>query len=358
MKSATFLRLVVWALFFLNCISINAQQIENTRQVLVPKEVFVGDSAHIIYSFRSPADFFDCVPSSRIKNDSLILSPALPAFTSVANRCTISEATISRNGLNYVLDITIIPWEPGTIQIPPFDLYAACRFLPTESDSPETSQQQPLPTCTILLEPINIASLAERLGASQLRPPAAPLMLPGTKYIVWSLIVIVIAMLLGLGFLVVHFSLFIKKIRTLRNTLSRQWNVRLTKHRLRLLLTKQTTDKEFAARWQQTMRTYLTNRFCASYQSVAVKHLVTFTNELTGNMLSSFQENAAIQVYSLFVRTDYIRYAQGSLDSRQIPQSKHEACFAEDERQQVVDQTIQCVADFERSDEPKETMHD
>lgn len=93
---------------------------ENTAafgtQVMVPRDVFIGDSGQIQYSFRTPIDFFSFADPSMIKDEVLSLNISSSDFLENPDDCLVTKSVLVRNGVNYNLCITIIPWKTGTIK--------------------------------------------------------------------------------------------------------------------------------------------------------------------------------------------------------------------------------------------------
>ena len=57
-----------------------------------------------------------------------------------------------------------------------------------------------------------------------------------------------------------------------------------------------------------------------------------------------------MDLVSLFTRTDYIVFAQGSIDSRLDPPQEHVAAFADGERKEIVMITSKCIDGLELVD--------
>src|SRR5574344_1273824 len=84
----------------------DATAADGVEQVLAPKEVFVGDTAQINYTFRSAVDFFALADSKSIAGDKLSLSVSQTPFTELGGQCTVSSAELLREDLTYTLVIT------------------------------------------------------------------------------------------------------------------------------------------------------------------------------------------------------------------------------------------------------------
>ena len=102
------------------------------------------------------------------------------------------------------------------------------------------------------------------------------------------------------------------------------------------------------------MRTYLDSRFGVPFGAVTTKRIASVIFNVTGGMLSDSQEDAVLTIVSLFTRTDYIIFAQNSIDSKQLPVEIHEAAFNEGERAGIVESTNGAIEGLEKVDDEKD----
>lgn len=322
---------------------------EDIQQVLTPKEVFVGDTAQITYSFRSAVDFFAFADKQRISGDTLTLTLTQKAFTSVADKCSLINVVLKREDLSYTLIVTFIPWKTGVIDLGPFDLYTATR----NSDASNTVEpKKDDVTFVIDLAPIKVASLVERTGARSLKPPVPPMTVPGTNYLVWSLIIMLILLLIGAGVVLTKLQQLVQKIQIWKKQIGFYRNSNSTYKKLRKL--SENTDFDdgaFASEWQLIMRTYLEKRFGTSFSAIPASKIVLQIISCTGDMLSPELQNVVTTLSGLFYRTDYIRFAVGSVDSELLPAQEHQASFLEQERAQLIERTNDIVKQLEMKDE-------
>lgn len=320
---------------------------DGVEQVLVPKEVFVGDTAQINYTFRSAVDFFAMADSKRIAGDKLSISVSQAPFIEMSEQCTVSKVELLRKDLTYTLVITFVPWYPGALDFGSFDLNVAA------SGKKETATQTG--PFIIDLTPVNIASLVERTGTTTLKPPLSPYAVPGTNYILWSFIIIIVLLLVGAGFVIAKLPQVIQKFQNWKERMGFFRNTNSTCKKLHKLLNKKDcNDITFASIWQRIMRNYLEKRFGCSFASVPASQVAATICQLTGETLSQEQEDIITELASYFRRTDYIRFAVGSVDSELLPVETHQALFAENERAQLVQHTEQIVRSLEDRDTKKE----
>ena len=154
-------------------------------------------------------------------------------------------------------------------------------------------------------------------------------------------------LLILVGIVIARFSLIAKKLIELKENIGFSRNVVLTKRKLYALKKKNYSDIEFACAWQQIMRNYLEYRFGNSFASVTASSFVSVISNMTGDMLNMEQENAVFSLQGVFRRTDYIRYAGGSIDSEQLPAEEHRAMFMQGERERIIELSVSDIEGLE-----------
>lgn len=315
------------------------------QQIIFPKEIFVGDTANLKFSFRTNIDVYAFVNKYQIKNDVISIDVADENFKSFCNDCTFKKFDIVRNGLNYTIDIVFIPWTTGEIDFDTIDLVSY--LYDSEEDS------SPDMRFYIDFIPFTISSLSESLGVSTLKPPAPPFTVPGTNYWIWSLIIAIIIILILAGMLTARMPKIIAAYERWKKQAGYSRNAKSAVSSLSKLLRKKSlTDSSFAELWQKIVRRYLNYRFNHSFSSVPSSKITDAIRELTGDMLSAEQEVALMSLSQKFVRTDYIRFAHDSIDSKQLPVEEHKALFMENEKNKLVQETEEFIAALEK--EPEE----
>lgn len=327
----------IQALFFVLIILLSNSGLyaQAVQQILIPKEVFVGDTAQLKYSFRSAVDLFAFSEDYVVENETLEISPALSVFSSLSENCTIESITLSRNGLNYTLDILFIPWMPGEITFPSIDLVEAI----SESTGKDLANEV---VFYADIKSVQIASLSQRLEVTEMRPPAPPLTVPGTNYWIWSIIILFLVLLILIGMFVNKIQQMARLWESWRRRTGNFLNARTTVSKIRRILRKKKdTDMDFAYKWQSSMRVYLEHRFNESFDSVPSSRIVEKIRTITGDMLSGEQQCALEELSGQFRRTDYIRFAQGSIDMQSVPL----------ERNDMISQTEDIISVLEKKPE-------
>lgn len=316
---------------------------ETYQQVLIPREVYVGDLGRIEYSFRSPVDFFALASEDVIVGDVLTFDVESSVFASVSDKCSVQKAVLIRNGLAYNMIVDIIPWKPGIIDFPKFDLTRLCY-----STKGEVSKYSDDTAFYVDLAPINIASIVSRLGVTTISPPESPMLLPGTNYVLWFVIVLLILLFFGFGVAIVKFRQIIGFFSRIRSRFGFYKNAFSTKRKIRRLLRrKKFSDVDFSVTWQAIMKSYLEYRFRIPFASVTSNRIYQKISHAVGDMLTDAQDNAIEYIVNIFIRTDYIKFANGSIDSRLLPLEEHEAVLLDGERKKIVEMSESAIIRLE-----------
>lgn len=343
-KTAVFLTIFVFSFPSLSAQGFREEE-DLFQQVLIPRQVFLGDSAQLQYSFSTPKDLFSIVPHTQ-ELLSVEISLEAPEFDSLNSCCTVLDSRIVRTGNHYTVSISFIPWKTGLIQFPEFDL--ADVISGAEYNGGESGSEKFYP---VKLQNINIESLASKMNIVSLRSPLAPVTLPGTNYVLWALIAGIVLFLFFIVLFIARLSRIIYKVKLLRQRVSFFRNSIISRLSLLVLSkSRKIKDTDFALSWQRIMRRYLSFRFGINFDSVSSSNIGRKIIEVTGGLLSDVQETAIESVSAFFVRTDYIRFACGSIDSRLLPAEEHEAVFSKNERIVIIKKTMDVIQIFEKEE--------
>ena len=124
--------------------------------VLVPREVYVGDTAE--FSFTTGAF------NGTLEAGALVTVP--DESISVSADATVSSILVRRDASFSTVTVSFIPWTTGLLRLPSFTL-KKIRVIPP---------------------PVRIYSIVEKTGISELEPPRSPLLVPGTTLILYALV--------------------------------------------------------------------------------------------------------------------------------------------------------------------------
>lgn len=281
-----------------------------TQQVLVPKQVYIGDRAELRCTFSTTA---------KIKAEGFCGELDY-------NQYDIKDVKLQPSGVNtYTLTIAFVPWRTGDIIIPDYRL------------SEEVSSDEMI----IHFNPVNIVSLTQKDSITTLRDSASPLLLPGTIYKLYgSLIAAILILIVGIRLIVKHkdVAFFITRlVSSAKNNSNRR---RTIKQLGKIAKNTQLSDNESAAEIQKTLRTYLEKRFDYPFSKTVSSELSAAFTKLTGGLLSEEKQDAYDDIVIAFVRTDYIRYSSASK-------------FGDDEKPALVKKLINDIETIENTKSEK-----
>ena len=315
--------------------------VEDISQILIPRQVFLGDTAQLQYSFTTPEDIFSEFSEVSSDAQTIKLDFSSQEFDSLKEKCTIIDASLVRSGITYIITVSFIPWKTGTIDFPQFNLFntAGNRTVPSSR------------SFLIAFQSITIESLAEKTDSTALCSPSAPVTLPETNYILWLLIASIVLFILLCAFLIAKSPKIASRIREIKQGLIFLNNRILTKVRLFLLSkNKKISDSDFCISWQKIIRSYLTLRLAKNFFCIP-------SSEISKAIYSAFFTDAKefipinfISTLSLlFKRTDYIKFAAGSIESRLQPESKYKTSLSKNERSDIINETVTSIQILETS---------
>ena len=309
----------------------------DTQQILLPKKVYIGDSAELRCTFNSNSLYLkDFVGSESV-------SLSLNAFTQELNSqdYNIQKITLSSAGVDYYqLSITFVPWKTGTIILPPYNVSA--NF---DTSNPLTSFSL-ADQIEINFEPVNIVSIVEQNQVQGLSPSAPPMLLPGTSYKLYSALIIFVLFILLLIRSITKREQIAFFIRHKKLLWKYKKNRRLTIRALESLLKPVSkknpakNDKEFAEALQKILRNYLEVRFEYPFSKTVTSGFMGAFHKIFGgtedfsSLMSEEKENACIKMTGIFTRSDYIRYSAG-------------AALDEAERRDLIEESEEAVAQLE-----------
>lgn len=289
---------------------------KKTHQVLVPQNVYIGDSAELRVSFSSEN-------AHKLLKDSSSVELPLSNFVEDLQfqDYQIEKITLISNGQNnYNFVITFIPWKTGNLNFPNYNL------LPEEN-------------VILKFETVSISSLLKDESVG-LQEQAAPLLLPGTAYKVYGILILsILVLFVGIRLIVKRDSVssYIKRRKLLKKYKKNKKST--IKNLSKILKNKDLSDVDFASNIQNAMRNYLEVRFDFPFTktvSSEIKEEYLFAVES-----ASEQKVCAIEcIQKIFCQTDIIRYGQKSFGI-------NKTSFLENEKETLVDQLIQSIETLE-----------
>ncbi len=324
--------------FFMHNISAQLAP-DSAQQMLVPPESYVGDSVELRYTFRSAVDFF----TDKSNQFNMCINPEKLPFDSISDRCLIKKIEFQRNGMEYSLIMTLVPWKPGKIQFPGFDFLSI--FEPEK-----LAKNAAASDFRIQLEPAEISSIVEKTHETQLRPPVPPFVIPGTTYILFAIAAVSLAALIFVLRFLLKLKDFLEWIENIKLKRFFRKNA-LTAIKKIASLQKDVSihDIDFCSEIQNTVRTYLQTRFDYPFCAVSCAGIAAAFNSISGGLLSGETASCVEDVAAIFVRTDYIRYAHDSIDSQLYPPAEHQAVLMDYERRDITERVLKIIDVFEKN---------
>lgn len=321
------LSVVLFGLFSIGLFCQNASSL--VVQTVSPQEIYVGDTAEITYTFYSPIAF----PMGKEDSVPLELSDVFKDTESFS----ITKGNLSRIGNQYQLSLFFIPWRTGMIEIPNFDLM--------------TVMNRNSSGFVVELSAISVASILEKTGKKGLQPAAPPILIPGTIYVVCAiaiggllLFILLIRVLMNLQDVLHLFSKWIRYFGYGRNA-------RIALRAVRRLEKSgnKIDDMTFCSELEHVLRNYLAYRFDWQVVSLTSNCIESFFDGFTAGTMPLAMSLQVENLGAIFRRLDYVRFAQGSVDSLRLPVNRYAAALEEGERLQIVNQTYDIIAAFEKS---------
>ncbi|MBS7266594.1 MAG: hypothetical protein KIG83_09025 [Treponema sp.] len=262
------------------------------QQILIPKKVYIGDTAELRCTFNSPDPFLKQLTSSGTAE-----LPLVSQSTEPQEEYVIKNISLSPSGIDfYQLTITFIPWKTGDLLFPSMEIEGSDIVLE--------------------FQPIQIVSLIanENTNTSTIRDTAAPLLLPGTTYKLYgTLSVFVIFLLICIRIILKRKNIlfYINQKRLLKKY---KKNKKQTIRNLYKIADEaeaaKIDDQTAAENLQKSLRTYLEIRFDYPFTHTVASEIMQGWQTATGGLLSDTKTEAFGNIAASFIRTDFIRYSK------------------------------------------------
>lgn len=262
------------------------------QQILIPKKVYIGDTAELRCTFNSPDPFLKQLTSSGTAELPLVSQSA-----ESQEEYVIKNISLSPSGIDfYQLTITFIPWKTGDLLFPSMEIEGSDIVLE--------------------FQPIQIVSLIanENTNTSTIRDTAAPLLLPGTTYKLYgTLSVFVIFLIICIRIILKRKNIlfYINQKRLLKKY---KKNKKQTIRNLYKIADEaeaaKIDDQTAAENLQKSLRTYLEIRFDYPFTHTVASEIMQGWQTATGGLLSDTKTEAFGNIAASFIRTDFIRYSK------------------------------------------------
>jgi hypothetical protein len=304
-------RRIFGLVFFLSLQALSSQ--ETLQTVLVPVDVYVGDSAFIRHTFSPRAGLLPDTGTIEIPVSHSVFAGLEPDYT-------VTKVSLSMSGADCQLTVWFTPWKTGDFDIPPFDL---AELL---------GASKPL---MVDIAPVTIASLTKQLEETHIRPAEPPALIPGTTYMLLFISLSVIIVLIPVIIVIMHLKKSRKPMSAIFGPLFYSKPGKKALKRLKNL--KSAFD--FAGELQAILRDYLETHFAWPFSAVTAPEIFPAFAEITNGMLDAEPFAQIEKLDALFRRCDYIRYS-GALGE-----------FSLTERVSLADDAKAAIVFFERGGE-------
>lgn len=287
------------------------------QQFLIPKTVYIGEKFEVHYSFES---------------ENLLVLPE-NAFPHDTDDFSLLDAALTHNAKNYSLVLTINAWKTGTININDFYLI-------------DKNLNQRI---KIDFLPIEISSVLENARENYTydtqKSLLKPILLPGTKYFIYGIVIFAILLLIFLARLAFSYRKIVDKIKTYLTLRRYAKNKKATIKKLKQLEknAKNITDKEYGSVFENIMRSYLSVKFGIDFSVMTTNQFMAEIDKNTQGLLSDNKKDEIANLVSFFSRIDYIKFAHNSLDSSRIPQDQYDATFKQNEQTEIIEKTRKII---------------
>ena len=256
------------------------------QQILVPKKVYIGDTAELRCSFNSASPVLKELVAGGTSELSLV------SYNNSSPDYDIKSISLSPAGVDfYQLTVSFIPWKTGLIQLPSLELKNA--------------------ELTFEFQPVQIVSLisTDSTNATTLRDTAAPLLLPGTTYKLYAGLAVFVIFLIILTRVIIKRESLIFYIKTKRLLRKYKKNKKQAIRLLKELKGSNEPDPLLAEKLQKILRNYLELRFDYPFTKAVTSEMARGWQSATGGLLSDEKTEAFGEIAAAFIRTDFIRYS-------------------------------------------------
>ncbi len=296
------------------------------QQILVPKKVYIGDTAELRCTFNTANPEI----KKLVSNGSVLLNTStLTDGRDNQKDYEIKSVSLSPAGVDfYQFSISFVPWKTGELLFSPMEIEGS--------------------DLIIEFQPVQIVSLisTENAATTTLHDTAAPLLLPGTAYKLYgTLAAFILIIIISIRIILKRKNLlfYINQKRLLKKY---KKNRKQTKRALYKLADEHAepgvNSKSCAETIQKLLRKYLEVRFDYPFTHTVTSDIMTGWHKVTGGLCSDAKEEAFGEIAASFVRTDYIRYSKNG-------------SFSSDELNELVEKLIKQIDILEK--EEKEESH-
>lgn len=331
---------VMVSFFFLLSISLFAGE---NRLLMVPRETYIGDETEIRYSLSFPEkqlqrlqEFFSMTDEQSDNKQRVFFEEEHPVFldknhiffTAQEELFKVIEASFLIEHNELTLIVQFYPLVAGSLDIAPLHLKDFFEGLPFdyEIDIPE----------------VTISSILTKSGSGGIAGVKAPLVIPGTTYIIYGIILLCVIAFGLFIFLVVTFHSYYPRLKVFLQKLFYSKHLKEALRKIKKMQKKldSYSSIQCAEACSFILKNYLEKHFCRSFLSCT-------SEELREKLMSLYEglENEAVSrlwddLYGIVLRCDYVRFS-GKIASGED--------FSREEQKLMLEQLRQCLVLFEKN---------
>ncbi len=294
--------------------------------VLTPKEVYVGDQAELRFNFVLEDTIFD-----GSKDMYTYTNPSLEE--DLDSPYVIKAMSLQKVRNEYVLVISFIPWQAGSLKIEPFDLGSIFGI-----------QTKPI---LIDIPQVHIQSILIQGQDKEIQEPVGPVVIPGTTYVLVGILLFIFILLI---FVIIVLTRY-KFIRSwIQKRFGRFWassNFKRASKGLAFLAKQSNTidAKFFAKNLSFVIRNYLEGRFLHRFTAETTSSFFTVFDTLFAGTMSNTANDYLQDLYEICARCDFLHYAGDEIVKAPLTKS---------EIQSLIERSQNAFVFFERANDDEE----
>lgn len=310
---------------------------------VIPRDVFIGDEMEIRYVFNSSLEL---LPSG---SEPLLLD--VPDSEDV----TVLGVMLSKEAGRYVMTARCIGWRTGSVQLPEIIIVkdtdgASGKEVAAEedlsagggnADGGSASEEETKPAFSVKIPPVIIQSVVEYTGKTDLQSARPPIVIPGTTWIIYVIIILCVILFVMLIIVLLRFNTVKSRFFAVFSSVLIARNYRLLRRRIKRFLKRYLkVDTElFATELAHFIRGYMSVRFKTDFNSVTASEFVSAFAEAM-NFTGSPESFGATEVIAdILLRCDYVRFSGDTGES---------GTFSENERSDLCSEFLTAVACYDR----------
>lgn len=299
----------------------------STEMTVIPRDVFIGDEMEIRYAFSSDRKL--------LASDTDIRSLDVPDSDDV----TVLGTQLTKEADRYVLTVRCIAWKTGTVQLPEIVLLRGNAAASTDEEGNDVTEAEP--DYSVKIPSVTIQSVVDYTGKTDLQPARPPLVIPGTTWIIYVIIVVSILLFVVLIVALIRFDAVKNRFFAVFASALIARNYRLLRRRIKRFLKRylKADTEVFATELAHFIRGYMSVRFKTDFDSVTASEFVSVFAAAMNYTGSPEAFGATEVIADILLRCDYVRFSGDTGETGTI---------SGDERSTLCSEFLTAVACYDR----------